>query len=394
MLGDDGTNLEVDRFFASRRATALMKHALLTYLVPFAAKAGSRSVDGRVCFIDGYAGPGRYIDQTPGSPAIIAALAGNPALRARQIEGHFVEQNVDHFRQLEAMVTEERQKDLLHVYHGNIADRLTDLLAATAGAPTFIFLDPYGFGLDFETMVNIFTNRPNAVGSPATELLLRFDAGTVWRMRGQLCNPNFPGKEKSQAKMDAAVGGSWWRDENNWELENKQYLEWFENRFLSEFTKRTGCGGWSVQVKHQEHHLPAYFMFFFSRHRAGLWTFGQTISKALETWRKAIFDEAWNAKQDELILFPLDTQSILERTESDLADSWVDIIEANLRRLLKAESRITVGDKLQEIHGETLGIAREMHLRKALKRLKADGTTSSDQRGDLEKKIITRQEPA
>jgi len=49
-----------DEFFAQRRAAAAFKHGILErYPVVFAGKAGSIT-SGRVVFLDGYAGPGRY----------------------------------------------------------------------------------------------------------------------------------------------------------------------------------------------------------------------------------------------------------------------------------------------------------------------------------------------
>lgn len=63
-------------FFVSKKAAAVLKHALLDkYVVPFASKTGKHAPDGRVVYLDGYAGPGRYDDGTPGSPALILESA-------------------------------------------------------------------------------------------------------------------------------------------------------------------------------------------------------------------------------------------------------------------------------------------------------------------------------
>src|SRR3954468_24819385 len=79
--------IDTQPFFESKRAAAVLKHAILTgYVAPFAVKTGSTSVDHRVGIIDGYAGAGRYDNGEPGSPAIIAEAARSPALRDRKLE--------------------------------------------------------------------------------------------------------------------------------------------------------------------------------------------------------------------------------------------------------------------------------------------------------------------
>jgi hypothetical protein len=54
-------SLNIERFFESKRAAAVFKHAILSgYVVPFASKTGSSSAGNRVVIVDGYAGAGRY----------------------------------------------------------------------------------------------------------------------------------------------------------------------------------------------------------------------------------------------------------------------------------------------------------------------------------------------
>lgn len=63
-------------FFESKKSAAILKHAILSrYLVQFTAKTGSRSPQGRVAFVDGHAGEGRYEDGEPGSPALAIKTA-------------------------------------------------------------------------------------------------------------------------------------------------------------------------------------------------------------------------------------------------------------------------------------------------------------------------------
>ncbi len=63
VLALDG-QIDTQPFFESKRAAAVLKHAILSgYVSPFAVKTGSTSVDHRVAIVDGYAGAGRYDDE-------------------------------------------------------------------------------------------------------------------------------------------------------------------------------------------------------------------------------------------------------------------------------------------------------------------------------------------
>lgn len=69
----------------------MLKHAIIDqYATPFASKTGSTSLDHRVAFIDGYAGPGRCED---GSGAMLLRKAKEMAHFPRQVECHFVEED-------------------------------------------------------------------------------------------------------------------------------------------------------------------------------------------------------------------------------------------------------------------------------------------------------------
>jgi three-Cys-motif partner protein len=60
-----------ESFFETKQPAAVLKHELLRrYLRVYVQKTGSTSKDGRVAYLDAYAGPGFYDDGSAGSPAI------------------------------------------------------------------------------------------------------------------------------------------------------------------------------------------------------------------------------------------------------------------------------------------------------------------------------------
>lgn len=384
-------------FFRSRRTAAVLKHAILAkYVVPFASKTGSTATGKRVVIVDGYAGAGRYDDGEPGSPALIAEAARTPALAGRVIECHFVEQDAATYRSLRQVLEEVDNGGTLvwEARHGNVAEHLDELLARADGVPLFLFLDPFGLGLSFDVIVDIFVGRPSGQYVPATEVLFRFDANAVRRIRGVLHknDPTHKGREKTLEALDRAAGGTLWRDEDDPTLDT-QYLAWFEERLLTEITTRAKCAGWTAVVKQREDLQPVYWLVFLTRHRDGMEVFGETLSKVQEEWRRAVFDEAFAAKHgnDQGALIELDPDAIFKRQEAALAERLRDQIEQNVRALLRDHERFVVRTKYEAVYKGVEGIARTTHLRKALKKLHTARVTTTNQVGDVYAKQVVRE---
>lgn len=83
-------------------------------------------------------------------------------------------------------------------------------------------------------------------------------------------------------------------------------------------------------------------------------------------------------------------RTIFKADERRLESRWHDIIEANLRALLRVHERFVIREHYTEVFGPTVGQAREKHLRQALRRLVAEGSTSTNEKGDLYPKTIVR----
>lgn len=136
--------------------TAAKHEILRNYLdawLPILTKYNSRIV-----YIDGFAGPGQYSGGEPGSPIVALEAASK---HSGQLKGElvfwFIEKRpdrVDHLKERIATVQCPTHFKV-HVQQGTFATELTgvlDLLEAERGiiAPTFAFIDPFGFyGIPF-----------------------------------------------------------------------------------------------------------------------------------------------------------------------------------------------------------------------------------------------------
>ena len=88
----------------------------------------------------------------------------------------------------------------------------------------------------------------------------------------------------------------------------------------------------------------------------------------------------------------LDDDEAFQASEQQLADQWVDEIAGNIEGLLSTTPGFRLNAKYAEVMGSTLGVAREMHVRSALKRLQSAGVLSSNCVGErkLQDHFVTR----
>lgn len=67
---------DAGRFFETPQPAARFKHRVVrNQLGAFAGKVGKHARDRQIAYLDGFAGPGVYADDAPGSPAIAAQVA-------------------------------------------------------------------------------------------------------------------------------------------------------------------------------------------------------------------------------------------------------------------------------------------------------------------------------
>lgn len=377
-----------DAFFQSKKAAAILKHAVLDqYVDPFSMKTGSRSPQGRVAFIDGYAGEGRYEGGEEGSPALLMRKA-RAMLGKRQIECMFVEQNEDHLDRLRDVVASEGGGLVVETFLGDVSDHLTKLLARTAGIPLFVFLDPFGLMIPFDDVAAIFKSRPGGLGAAGTEVLINFSTVALRRIAGHLTSAT--PTARTLERMDIVCGGDWWRDAWLAEAPTKDATdpqkEAAEEAVVNGYADRLGgaapSGYWTFDVRNRAHYRAAYHLVFLTRHPDGLLLFGEALSLGLARWRRAIW-EVESAGS----LFDGDEEAFKSQ-EATLAGEWVDEIERNLRALLAKHGAVKISNHYAQVYGSALGRARELHLRAAWKRLLADGTTATDSKGKLIDKTI------
>lgn len=181
-----------DEFFQRKQAAAVLKHGILErYMTVFAAMTGSAaSTGGRVHYIDGYAGPGRYEPEegqtvgSPGSPLLAAGTAAHLSDKKRDLRCTFIERDAKHAANLSAVLRSEwKGGGSYEVKHGEVAAHLASAVAGTGADPLLIFLDPFGTALGYDLLVQQMLCRAK---SAKTEVLLNFNIDSIRRIGGRL----------------------------------------------------------------------------------------------------------------------------------------------------------------------------------------------------------------
>ena len=193
-------------FFERRNPQAVLKHGVLTrYAQYFAGRAG-RAAQGRVAFIDGYAGEGRYKDGNPGSPLLLASQASRAKMLGRDVKLAFVEQEDARRAQLSRSLAEHgvAPDQLLG---GSLEDVIDDLLDRYDRYAVLLFVDPFGLAVGRRTLERIL--RRSSRKQPI-DVLYHFSLSSVARM-GRAGVLGGPTADHDSTQLDDALGPVGWR---------------------------------------------------------------------------------------------------------------------------------------------------------------------------------------
>lgn len=360
-------------FFKEQQAAAFLKHKIIEkYLPPYIRKTGSRSTSGRVAYVDGYAGPGTYEDGTAGSPALAVEIAQVVCAGGeRKVDGFFVEKDRASYLALKEYLSTE-QPDW-RVYKGSVEAHLPAIVAEiSAGVPAFAFLDPFGIGIPMTLLEEQLLARGGEmrgrarVGGQATEVLLNFSVPGLVRNAGHLMSPSQdPTYLKARAtilgRLDASLGGDWWQE--IWLSDAPDKKQQIRDGYIRRLAQlKGGYNIFSVPVADRLGGPTSYFLLLLTQHEDGAWIFNNAVSTASEAYRQHCLKVAGE----------------LDYVDQKARDQeWIDEIAVNIETELK-NGPFKSGDRLGQVYGGLLGVARETHFRRAVIKLFKAGRTSTD----------------
>ena len=386
-------------FFARKQAAAVLKHGILSrYPTIFASMAGRGEAE--VVLYDAYAGPGKYEDGSPGSPLLLVETAIRTA-SFRKVRLCFSEEDIDNHTKLQRTLSEAVGSDVEWEAMCGPVEQWAGAFVREAGeAPMFTFLDPFGVGLGYDVLTKTFLGRPAQL---KTEVLMNINVESVQRIGGRLQeidsgSSNRAGVEATLERVDRFLGDTWWRDEFR-RVRDTSSAAAAARQVVDEFCRRigaeTGFSAFQLPIRRRPNHSPHFILTLFYRHPLAPWKFNDSASTANEDWRRACMEEDLEKRLDAIPLTPslfsddAEAEELLRRArlseweseERQRAVAWVDSISLNIEQLLGERGFVNLGESILDVYGATLGLARELHVRKAWDQLSERGVASPRDKG-------------
>lgn len=354
------------------KAQSVLKHAILdSYIIRFAIMTASKIPSKRAVLLDGFAGRGRYPDGTPASGERML-LAAQRAKNSAQVDVVLVEREPKDYEQLDRVANEYRQRGVNVTAHcGDVQDHLAEVLVQAANVPLFLFLDPCGANVPFDSLRSALAENRRRKWPP-TEALLNISADLTRRAAGVVNKGQVD--HKVIPRMTTMCGGDWWKQvaldayatsgDGKWEASAEAVV----NRYAQMLGNATQMVPIVVPVHRRAHHQPVYHLVFLTRREHGRWVFGDALALARLKWMRALGPDEDEA---EGMLFNL----VEDQIESEEKRS-VTLIKDNMLALVAHQSRVKLVDHTADVFGETYGVAPERLVRRAARELQKDDQIS------------------
>jgi three-Cys-motif partner protein len=373
-------------FFGQRNAQAVLKHGVLTrYAHYFAGRAGS-ATKGRVAFIDGYAGEGRYQDGSPGSPLLLASQATRAQMFGRDVKLAFVEQDDARREQLRQSLSENSVEpdQLLGDSLETVIDGLLDRYAQHA---VLLFVDPFGLAVSRSTLERVLRRRSR---QQPIDVLYHFSLSTVARM-GRAGVVEGPTALLNAEQLDGALGDIGWRDDFERATAPNVPTEAavaMARRFGESVHLATSIRSTAVPVRQRPAHLPRYLLMLFSGDQKAHWDFADLASKAHVDWLYHCDREDYEAnvrfrEEQGLIELFASPEPNMKDIDEQLHRDALAYLPDHLAGLLRGRRSLRPLDDVEAVYGEMLGRARVTHVRAAINELHDSGSLDAGAGGDF-----------
>jgi len=373
-------------FFGQRSPQAVLKHGVLVrYAYYFAGRAGA-ATGGRVAFIDGYAGAGRYDDGTPGSPLLLASQAERARLLGRDIVLAFVEPDRPRREKLRQSLAEQGidADQLLGEPFEDVAETLLERYRNRA---VLMFIDPFGLAVPRSTLEAVL--QRSSAGTPV-DVLYHFSLSTVARM-GAAATADGAHAERNADHLSQALGSVGW--EEAFEAveapgaPTSAALD-VAQRFGASVRAATDVRSTAIEVRQRPDQLPKYLLMLFSRNDRAHWDFADQAGSAYVDWLhhcdRADYEANLRRNEDEGRLpLPPEPAPDREDLEERLGRHAEHYLIGHLADIVRGTGAVCPIDQLEEVYGAMLGRARATHVRAAFKRLHAEGRTDDDATGEF-----------
>lgn len=203
---------QVHPFFRTKKEWSKVKDRIVgSYVACYLKTVQYRGTP--ILIIDAFAGPGKFGDDTDGSPLLISQAAMKAPNMGVRIGCLFADAHPAHREVLKSHLGEYVKAGITEAPLASFSDALSRALEIGKGSTLFFYLDPYGIkDLEFEMVKQIYERKR----TQSTEVLINFSFKTFMRMSGNWKygeSPQSVEEKIKQAKVDvlnAVMGGDYW----------------------------------------------------------------------------------------------------------------------------------------------------------------------------------------
>lgn len=257
------------------------------------------SWNGRIIYLDGFSGPGEYVDGEPGSPIVALDCALNHLQTLKgEVVFWFVDEDERRVENLRNVMTRKQLPPnfIVHIEHGefhNFLSAVIDYLEKTGQrmAPTFALIDPFGFSGVPMALIQRFLRLER------TEALINFQVSFVNRF---LTHPD----DDITANIEELFGTA-----DVFKIAEEQHrLDALRMLYQQQLSKAAKFVRYFSMT--DEHDKPLYDLFFASNHELGHYRMKEAMWR-VDPLDGNGFSDGTNPNQ--IVLFTLDpAQTLLD----------------------------------------------------------------------------------
>jgi len=289
-------------FFSAKRPWSRYKDYLLqSYLEPYIPKVNR--LGKPILIVDCFAGRGRFEDDSPGSPLIIAEAVRRWRGQNVPVTARCTEADPENFAILQSVLASHQ--DYVQATLGTFDETLPGLEQEAKQNTVFLYVDPYSVkGLHFDRMKRVYNQIRTS--SSSVEALMNFNVAIFmrWALAAVKRWEELPAKDEFESMADdpderverdelsGIAGGNYWikiAEDSSLDFNEKlnRFLDEYEQRMLGSFTYVT-----RFAVKEKYHHtIPKYVLIFATRHPDGVRLMNDFMCKARRAFVSDQFEE-------------------------------------------------------------------------------------------------------
>ncbi len=317
--------MSTNNFFAKKKDWSKTKDSILgSYLTPYFYKL--LAYHRPICYIDCFAGKGKFDDGENGSPLIALECIKKDLTVSKyvkkQIKAYFIELN--HFKDLENNLIVDNIDDLsIEVVGGRFEDNIDLILNNHPFDTVFLYVDPYGIkALDVKKFCSFKTNETKSV-----EMLINFNTWGFFREACRVLKVDFklddaineylveyePANDINRDELTRIAGGDFWikivQDFKNQLISSKEAEKLLADGISDAFKSKYKYV-LNVPVRsNQDNIIPKYRLFHLTNHDEGCLIMADIMYKRI--------NESIERQQGgQMSIFEFNTEGNLESQEN------------------------------------------------------------------------------